>query len=462
MILSWMMYALILSALIALAATALERAARMLRLQARWVWVTAMAASVTVPLWLRFGAVVFAAPQTTDAAAAVGASPSLSVLLPLLNSISNPSSQILVRTNDLAGITWAAASIALTLVLLVGTVRLSRSMRLWPEESAGTQTETVRVSGRFGPALIGLLHPEIVLPRWVLGLSQDRLDLILLHEAEHRRAYDPVVLAGAVGCVFLMPWNPVSWWQLSRLRRAVELDCDHRVLRRGVPRLIYGEVLLDVGARAARVPLPLAALTNPVSLLERRIRMITAQAPEGRIRKAATAVALAGLVIAGACEAPTPSEVVETNAESLVTPSLEVNSTLRLPGGNLTLGDEKVQPLIYIDGVRMNGDATGMLNTLSPNDIERIEVIKGPAAAELYGAKAEDGVILITLKEGAQPEVTAAIEASFDPDDPSDREAAVMRAKTILKRRLAEFRVDDEPVNAQGTISLKPVKGGSR
>lgn len=404
MILSWMMYALILSALIALAATALERAARMLRLQARWVWVTAMAASVAVPLWLRFGAVFSDAPQTTDAAAAVGSSPSLSVLLPLLNSVSNPSSQILVRTNDLAGITWAAASIALTLVLLVGTARLARSTRLWPEESAGTRTESVRVSGRFGPALIGLLHPEIVLPRWVLGLSQDRLDLILLHEAEHRRAYDPVVLAGAVGCVFLMPWNPISWWQLSRLRRAIELDCDHRVLRRGVPRLIYGEVLLDVGARAARVPLPLAALTNPVSLLERRIRMITGQAPEGRIRKAATAVALAGLVIAGACEAPTPSEVTEPNLDASVAPLLKLNSksTIRIGGNNFDA--ENNEPLIFIDGVEMGGQSPSALNDLNPNDIEKIEVIKGPAALALYGAQAENGVLLITTKEGAQPE----------------------------------------------------------
>ncbi len=440
MILSWMMYAMILSALIALAATALERAARMLRLQARWVWVTAMAASVAVPLWLSFGAVVFAAPQTTDAAAPVGASPSFSVLLPLLDSMANPTSQILLRLNALAGITWAAASIGLTLVLLVGTVRLARSTRLWPEESAGTQTESVRVSGRFGPALVGLLHPEIVLPRWVLGLSQDRLDVVLLHEAEHRRAHDPVILAGAVGCAFLMPWNPVSWWQLSRLRRAIELDCDHRVLRRGVPRLIYGEVLLDVGARAARVPLPLAALTNPVSLLERRIRMITGQAPEGRIRKAATAVALAGLVIAGACEAPTPTEVADTSTTSSATQSADANATVRLGGGKVAWSDDNFAPLVFIDGVEMGNEAPSLLNTMSPNDIERIEVLKGASAIELYGPKAEYGVLLITMKEGGQPEVTPAIEASFDPADPSDRDAAVMRGKTILKRRLAEFR----------------------
>lgn len=446
MTLSWMMYALILSALIALAATALERAARVLDLQARWVWVTAMAASVGIPVWLRFGPMVSVASQATDAATAEGAGSTLSMLIPLLDSMANPSSPLLLRMNELAGVAWAAASIALTLALLVGTVRLMRSTRLWPEESAGT--ETVRVSGRFGPALVGLLHPEIVLPRWVFELGKDRLDVVLLHEREHRRAHDPVVLATAVACAFLMPWNPAIWWQLARLRSAVELDCDHRVLRRGVPRLIYGEVLLDVGARAARVPLPIAALTNPVSLLERRIRMITGQAPEGRIRKAATAVALAGLVIAGACEAPTPAEVVETDLDASVAPLLKLNSrsTIRVRGNDPEA--EGNQPLIYIDGVRMNGDAPGMLNGLSPNDIESIEVLKGPAASTLYGPKAKNGVLLITLKEGTDVE-----PASVLADDE-------MSFGTLKLREVSEFRAQEE-ARPGGTLKLKPAGEGS-
>ncbi len=73
------------------------------------------------------------------------------------------------------------------------------------------------------------------------------------------------------------------------------------------------------------------------------------------------------------------------------------------------------QPLIYIDGVRVNNDvASGIaiqgfgsgvvsrLNDINPNDIESIEVIKGPAAATLYGTEASNGVIQIITKRGAQ------------------------------------------------------------
>jgi TonB-dependent SusC/RagA subfamily outer membrane receptor len=71
-------------------------------------------------------------------------------------------------------------------------------------------------------------------------------------------------------------------------------------------------------------------------------------------------------------------------------------------------------PLIYIDGVRVNNDLnTGpstpeagapvvlsRLDDVNPNDIESIEIIKGPAAATLYGTEASAGVIQIITKRG--------------------------------------------------------------
>ena len=54
----------------------------------------------------------------------------------------------------------------------------------------------------------------------------------------------------------------------------------------------------------------------------------------------------------------------------------------------------RAQPLIYIDGVRM----PRVLGNVDPDDIERIEVIRGPAALELYGEEASAGVIQIFLK----------------------------------------------------------------
>lgn len=67
------------------------------------------------------------------------------------------------------------------------------------------------------------------------------------------------------------------------------------------------------------------------------------------------------------------------------------------------------QPLIYIDGIRMAEDAyRGGTNTkqaapladINPNDIERIEIIKGAAAATMYGSEAAAGVIQIFTRRG--------------------------------------------------------------
>jgi outer membrane receptor protein involved in Fe transport len=67
------------------------------------------------------------------------------------------------------------------------------------------------------------------------------------------------------------------------------------------------------------------------------------------------------------------------------------------------------RPLVFIDGVRVvetssnlgiGGQITDRLNDLNPDDIESIEVVKGPAAATLFGADASTGVIQIITKRG--------------------------------------------------------------
>jgi TonB-dependent SusC/RagA subfamily outer membrane receptor len=76
---------------------------------------------------------------------------------------------------------------------------------------------------------------------------------------------------------------------------------------------------------------------------------------------------------------------------------------------SLSLGST---PIIYIDGVRMDsrnargpsargGSQVSRLDDLNPEDIQSIEIIKGPAAATLYGTEASNGVIQVVTKRGA-------------------------------------------------------------
>jgi TonB-linked SusC/RagA family outer membrane protein len=89
-------------------------------------------------------------------------------------------------------------------------------------------------------------------------------------------------------------------------------------------------------------------------------------------------------------------------------------SRIRIRGASsVSLNNE---PLLIVDGVRLNNDITtttdvsggigvggqqsGRLNDINPEDIESIEVIKGPAAAALYGTAGANGVIQIRTKRG--------------------------------------------------------------
>ena len=84
-------------------------------------------------------------------------------------------------------------------------------------------------------------------------------------------------------------------------------------------------------------------------------------------------------------------------------------SRIRIRGANsLSLSNE---PLIIIDGVRVQGggnsssigvggQAPSRLDDLNPEEIESIEILKGPAASGLYGTQAANGVVQITTKRG--------------------------------------------------------------
>lgn len=75
-------------------------------------------------------------------------------------------------------------------------------------------------------------------------------------------------------------------------------------------------------------------------------------------------------------------------------------ATIRVRGvGTLNRAD----PYILVDGIE-----TGTMNSVDPNDIESISVLKDAASAAIYGSKASNGVILITTKRGktGKPRIT--------------------------------------------------------
>ena len=168
---------------------------------------------------------------------------------------------------------------------------------------------------------------------------------------------------------------------------------------------------VNVGDRAIRVELQRQAIS-----LDEIVVTGTAGGAQARaVGNAVSAVAM--------------SEVIERRAppkiQSMLTaevPGLRLRSvggeiggggSIKIRGtGSLVLSNE---PVIFVDGVRVdnrdNAESAAFvnrrggpsrLNDLALNDVERIEVIKGPAAATLYGTEASNGVIQIFTKRGQQ------------------------------------------------------------
>ena len=90
------------------------------------------------------------------------------------------------------------------------------------------------------------------------------------------------------------------------------------------------------------------------------------------------------------------------------------------------------EPAYYVDGakveaggnnaaslsVNLGGQATSRVNDLNPEDIQSIEIVKGPAAATLYGTQAGNGVVRITTRQGVAgtPQWTVYSELGFLSD----------------------------------------------
>ncbi|MET0400289.1 MAG: M56 family metallopeptidase [Longimicrobiaceae bacterium] len=303
----WMLQALLAGTLLGLGALAAERVAGWLGLPRRPVWAAAMLGSLLLPVLSLWAPGLLPAPGIFPVAAPqlpgfdVGALP--------LSAIGPASPAGLAAAEgpawwaDLAvllGLGWLAASLAM-LGVVAWTYRRLRTAR---DEGAAMELDggEVRVTEHVGPAVVGLLHPTVVVPRWVLDAPAEERRLVLLHEREHVAAGDAWLLFLGTLAVAAMPWSVPLWWQHRRLRAAVETDCDTRVLARGADRRAYGRVLIRTAGCAPGLPLLGPAWGDTPSQLERRIVAMTAKRPSHPLLRSLPLLALAVGVAAAACD----------------------------------------------------------------------------------------------------------------------------------------------------------------
>jgi TonB-dependent SusC/RagA subfamily outer membrane receptor len=404
MILQLMLGSLLIATLMTGAAVTTEAGLRVYGRPARWIWVLALVGSIGLPLLHVLAPDIEPVQAGGSVVGSLVSGAESLVLPPPVASLTTPQPWWARMDVPLIAV-WCIATGGL-LVSFFGTAhRLGRERRSWRRVKVGGVTAWL--SRDVGPAVIGIGASSIVVPAWVLELESAVQRLIAIHEEEHLRAGDlPVMIAGLL-LVLMAPWNPVLWWQLRRLRLAVEVDCDGRVLRRGVGVMAYCSLLLKVCDRSTRHHLPALAFMKQTSTLARRIHLMTWK-PRMRVGRAICAATLAVIFTALACETTTVTVVdTETPETQLVA---EVADTSLVFVREVV--DHNGSPLYVVDGVIV---ARGMIEDMDPRDIESIEVIKGGAALDTYGERAANGLVMVTTG-GGKPEAVSIVEEIDSPE----------------------------------------------
>lgn len=142
--------------------------------------------------------------------------------------------------------------------------------------------------------------------------------------------------------------------------------------------------------------------------------------------------------VLGAISSVKSDALVLSSAPSVLTglqgkvAGLQISQNSAQPGGGFNIQirgagsiNASNDPLIVIDGFpvtnleqpgtgnRYNGGTQSILNSFNPNDIESIEVLKDASSTAIYGARAANGVILITTKKGKEGDVRVDYSGSY-------------------------------------------------
>ena len=314
MIVSWMLFALVTGGFLTAAAVAADRLASLSRRPRRFVWLTTL---ILTAWWPVFSLLVswlprFESSQSTSAPIAAARRLTMLVVAP-------PAWDLSWRW------TWT-----LVVIWLIGSafllVRFGLALSYAPRRGASWRQMDldgmrVHIAGDVGPAVVGLHDMAIVLPEWTLDADPAMRALILRHEAEHREARDPYLLLIAALLTALIPWNIPLWFQARRLRLAIEVDCDQRVLATHPSWREYARLLLMIAQRRSLTSHRLApALLETPSNLERRITAMRTAPGLSRLNALFLIVAASG-AFAIACAVDRPeSPLAPPSSQATLSP----------------------------------------------------------------------------------------------------------------------------------------------
>ncbi len=104
-------------------------------------------------------------------------------------------------------------------------------------------------------------------------------------------------------------------------------------------------------------------------------------------------------------------------------------------------------PLVVVDGMIYNGD----LSDINPVDIESFDILKDASSAAIYGARASNGVIIITTKKGLHGKPMINVNTSTGLAYISPAHYEMMNGKQFIARRIAGFEANERKQESIGS-----------
>lgn len=318
---------------------------------------------------------------------------------------------------------WQTAAVIAFFIGMVATLgyTLSNVLRVWLLISRSQQHPqpdgTVICVTSFDVSPFSWMH--------YIVLSQSDYEAqdasILAHERGHIRRHHSLDLLLVDTLTALQWFNPAMWMLRQDLRAIHEYEADAAVLSQGINMRQYQYLLIQKAVSHCGY-----SVANGIShsTLKNRINMMLHKnSSRASLLKLLALVPIVGIALA--MQAETVNDYVYT--EKTQTPPKKVikkgKANAQIKMGNKTIQVKKTEkiasgktkePLIMIDGKR---STKAEMDALDEKKIDHINVLKGKAATEIYGAEGKNGVIEIKTKKPVLLDVVVKTEAQTEPDD---------------------------------------------
>ncbi|CAN5210485.1 hypothetical protein BH09GEM1_BH09GEM1_14050 [soil metagenome] len=419
---AWMLSSATAAVLFAATALVVARVAALYRgVPLRWIWTLATVASIAITLlWLRPAASQVVRLQSLAPASSVRGTPRVETPRVGASNAAMPSAAVTASTSKanapmssfylrlptipepvgrVLRYAWIAMSLGFLTIIAFASRRIRRERSGWQQREIAEVP--VFVSQSFGPALVGVVKPSIVLPEWVLSLDEKAQRAIVAHENEHRAAHDPALILLGLIAVVLMPWNPGLWMLWRGLRRAIELDCDERVVRRGIEGDEYARVLLHAWKTARGSWLPSTAFAERASGLGARVEHLMRPEPRGRAMRTLLGAAVAGGFVFVACSTPAPQLASSPRAGTAPYPLVVIDGVQRpdLPPRYRYVGPVVAETLTtpsyrVVYRGKVVEDSTARMLYPTENDSVMMQTLWAPSSVVHFGEPARYGAVL--------------------------------------------------------------------